>query len=182
MESVTELPTEACTACQRLAEVLYRRHGDHICGGCEAVFEVAELLYRVGVTDEDEIIGTLAYASRYGERALVMPDDFAAKHPRFDVTRRIEGVPILRPKRVAVRVERYPGYKLPKLVRIEVLSKFATRKEISELYREVLQREALPVFKGSFGSVSWVHWPKRLIVNVGPGEHIEERLLDQLVG
>jgi len=141
------------------------------------VFALAKLLYRDGASDEAEIIATLAYAARYGEYALVMSDDFAARHTRFDIARRIKGVPILRPKRVAAQVVRYPGHKLPKLVRIEVLSKFATSEEISELYREILQREALPVFSGSPGNASWEYMYKRLVVNVGPREVIEETRL-----
>ncbi len=72
MESVSELPTEACTACQHSAKVFYPHHGDRICGGCKAVFAVAKLLYRDGASDEAEIMATLAYAARYCEHALAI--------------------------------------------------------------------------------------------------------------
>jgi hypothetical protein len=67
---------------------------------------------------------------------------------------------------------RYPGYNLPKQVRLEMLSKFAVPEQIADLYRQVLQRASLPVFGSSPGSISWEYQDMRLVVNVSPHNEI----------
>jgi hypothetical protein len=68
---------------------------------------------------------------------------------------------------------RHVGSKLPRLVRIEVLTKHARPPDVAALYRGTLEREALPVFKDSPGSISWEYRHARLVVSVGPREQIE---------
>jgi hypothetical protein len=179
MESVPDSPNlQTCKSCLQQTEALYDRRGDAICGSCKAVFAVAKVLYRSGVKDEAQIIATIAYAARHGEYTLKHHEGIADRYMRFDHIQTLKGVPFLRPKLAIPQVVRYRGHKLPKLVRLEVLSKFAVPAEIAELYRETLQRESLPVFTSSPGSVSWEYEDMRLVVNVGPYNEIHPSRLD----
>ena len=162
-----------CDSCYQQTELLYERHGDAICGSCKAVFTVAKVLYRSTVEDEAQIIATIAYAARNGEYTLKDQENIASRYRRFDHIRTLKGVPLLRPKPAIAQVVRYPGHNLPKQVRVEILSKFAVPEEIAELYRQTLQRESLPVFSSSPGSISWEYQDMRLVVNVGPYNEID---------
>ena len=106
--------------------MLYKRCGDAICESCRAVFAVAKVLYRSGVEDEAQIIATIAYAARNGEYTLKDQEKIASQYPRFDHVRTLKCVPLLRPKPAIAQVVRYPGYKLPKQVRLEILSKLSS--------------------------------------------------------
>jgi hypothetical protein len=173
MESVAESPKlQTCDSCRRQTEVLYERRGDAICGGCKAVFTIAKVLHRSGMKDEAQIIATMAYAARHGEHTLKHREGIGDRYRRFDHIQTVKGVPFLRPKSAITRVVRYPGHNLPKLVRLEVLSKFARPEEIAGLYHKTLQREVLPVFTSSPGSVSWEYKDMRLVVHVGPYNEI----------
>jgi hypothetical protein len=174
MEIVADPPNlQTCDSCHQQTELLYKRHADAICGSCKAVFAVAKLLYRNRVEDEAQIIATIAYAARNGEYTLRDQEGIASRYTRFDNVRTLKGMPFLRPKPAIAQVVRYPGHNLPKQVRLEILSKFAVPEEIAELYRRTLQRESLPVFTSSPGSVSWEYKVMRLVVNVGPYNEID---------
>jgi hypothetical protein len=57
---------DTCTACRRLATELVDEVGDRLCGRCRAVFRAARVLFKEDVTDEREIVPTLAFAAHAG--------------------------------------------------------------------------------------------------------------------
>jgi hypothetical protein len=175
---IEPVESKPCDSCRRQVEILYVRRGDAICGSCKAVFTVAKVLYRTGVEDEAQIIATIAYATRHGEYTLKDREGIVGRCTRFDHIQTRKGVPFLRPKLAIAQVVRYAGHSLPKQVRLEVLSKFATPEEITALYRETLQRESLPVATSSPGSISWEYQDMRLVVNVSPYNEIHPGRLD----
>jgi hypothetical protein len=75
---------------------------------CRAVFRAARALFKEGVTDEREIVPTLAFAAHAGARwALVneklpeyfrevWPDVFAQIYKGFKLTSVVDSVPMLR--------------------------------------------------------------------------------------
>ena len=143
------------------------------------MFAVAKVLYRSRVEDEAQIIATLAYAARHGEYTLSRKG-IANRYTRFDHIQTRKGVPFLRPKLAIAQVVRYPGHSLPMQVRLEILSKFAAAEEIAAMYHEILQKESLPVFTSSPGSVSWEDKDMRLVVNVSPHNEIRPHRLEDI--
>jgi hypothetical protein len=61
-----ELEAEVCTACRRFATELVDEVRDRLCGRCRAVFRAARALFKEGLTDEREIVPTLAFAASAG--------------------------------------------------------------------------------------------------------------------
>src|SRR5215213_8257488 len=119
MESVpgaAEAKLERCDCCQRLAETLRvyseetEQEGekpDRLCDSCAAVFWAAEVLLDSGTTDEAEIVSTLAFAARHGQRGRELSEGFERKYTRFELMRLVDGVPVLRVKRALAEVIRY---------------------------------------------------------------------------
>jgi hypothetical protein len=167
---------QTCDACRRQTEIRYYRRGDAICGRCKAVFAVAKVLYRSGAKDEAQIIATMAYAARHGENTLKHHESVADRYTRFDHIKTLKGVPFLRPKPAIAQVVRYQGHNLPKLVRLEILLKFAVPAEIAGLDHKTLQRESLPVFTTSPGSFPCDKLPTlrfRALLTEGGTEQLE---------
>jgi hypothetical protein len=144
------------------------------------------LLRKSNVTDEAEIIATLAFAAhskyeslRNEKNWVTFSRNFTKKYPSFELVRLVEDVPVIRLRKAVAEVGRYTGSELPRRVRLRILSKFADPDEVAELYRRILQQESLPVFPDSRGSVSWQYEDAHLVVDVGPREEIHFTRLKQ---
>jgi hypothetical protein len=145
----------------------------------------AEVLLESDAT-EAEIVPTLAIARRaevlrtirdLGQREHAARQ-LVERHPAFDLIEVLNGVPVLRMKPAFAEVTRYEGSSLAKGIRIRVLSRFAEPDAMAEVYRALCEREPLPVFRTSPGSLSWRFEDMHLIVDVGPREEIEATRLD----
>jgi hypothetical protein len=128
---------ETCNCCLYPAEDLDSDDGDQLCMTCKAVFWTAQVLSSSDVTDEAEVIPTLALAAHRARRAQPLSEHSARPYPHFELTRTVDDVPVLRLKSVFVEVARYPESGFAKLVQFKVLSKFAEPDKIAGLYREV---------------------------------------------
>src|SRR3712207_2024895 len=166
---------DRCDACGLLADSLVELEGDRLCDPCDAVFWTAQMLRKSDVTDEAEIIATLAFAAhstyeslRDEKNRVTFSRNFTHRYPSFELIRVVEDVPIIRLRKAVAEVVRYTGSELPRWVRLRILSKFADPDEVATRYRRVLQQENLPVFAGSRGSVSWQYEDAHLVGGVGP--------------
>jgi hypothetical protein len=177
---------ERCDACGLLADSLVELEGDRLCDRCDAVFWTAQMLRKSDVTDEAEIIATLAFAAHSKHEGLrdeknraMFSRTFSHRYPSFELVRFVEDVPVIRLRKAVAEIVRYTGSELPRRVRLRILSKFADPDEVATLYRRILQRENLPVFADSRGSVSWQYDDAHLVVDVGPREEIHFTRLNQ---
>ena len=123
-----------CDACTRPSTSLHNYAGDAICGACEALFTAANALFDNGVTDEVELIGTLAF-TRYAPDST---PEAANKYGRFEVVRVADGVPVLRLRKVAINVHYYEGSRIVRAVNVEVFSRYANPGEVSAVYEQTL--------------------------------------------
>jgi hypothetical protein len=169
---------ERCDACGLPSDSLGELEGDRLCVRCDAVFWTAQVLRKSDVTDEAEIIATLAFAAHSKYESLrdeknwvTFSRNFTQKYPSFELVRLVEDVPVIRLSKAVAEVVRYTGSELPRRVRLRILSKFADPDEVATLYWRVLVRENLPVFADSRGSVSFG--------DVGPREEIHFTRLKQ---
>jgi hypothetical protein len=177
---------EQCDACGLPSDSLDELEGDRLCDRCDAVFWVAQMLRKSDVTDEAEIIATLAFAAhsqyqnlRDERNRVTFSRNFVHKYPSFELVRFVEDVPVIRLRKTVAEVLRYAGSELPRRVRLRILSKFADPDEVGKLYRRVLQQENLPVFADSRGTLSWQYEDAHLVVDVGPREEIHYTRLKQ---
>ena len=83
---------ERCDSCNRFADTLQDLDGDRVCDKCDAVFWTAEMLTKTGVTDEAEIVASLAFAAhdryenlRDEEKQSAFSSDFAGRYPSFEL-------------------------------------------------------------------------------------------------
>ena len=147
---------ETCTACRRLATELVDEAGDRLCERCRAVFRAARALLKERVTDEMEIVPTLAFAAHAGARWAwvneklpeyfreVWPEAFAQTYKGFKLTGVVDGVPMLRQELAVVEVERYVGTELPRRIFIRAFSRSAKPEFIATLYEQTLLKEHIP--------------------------------------
>jgi len=147
---------ETCTACRRLATELVDEAGDRLCERCRAVFRAARALLKERVTDEMEIVPTLAFAAHAGARWAwvneklpeyfreVWPEAFAQTYKGFKLTEVVDGVPMLRQELAVVEVERYVGTELPRRIFIRAFSRSAKPEFIATLYEQTLLKEHIP--------------------------------------
>jgi hypothetical protein len=177
---------ERCDACGLPSDSLHELEGDRLCDRCDAVFWTAQVLRKSDVTDEAEIIATLAFAAlskyeslRDEKNRATFSRNFTYRYPSFELIRFVEDVPVIRLRKAVAEVGRYTGSELPRRVRLRILSKFADPDEVAELYQRILQQESLPVFPDSRGSVSWLYEDAHLVVDVGPLEEIHFTRLKQ---
>src|SRR5215208_4182689 len=82
----TAAEVKPCDACTRPSTSLHKYAGDAICEVCEALFTAANALFDNGITDEVEIIGTLAFAYYAPDSTL----EAANKYFRFEVVRVVD--------------------------------------------------------------------------------------------
>ena len=181
-----KMELERCDACGLAADSLSKLEGDRLCDRCDAVIWTAQMLRKSDVTDEDEIIATLAFAAhskyeslRDEKNRVTFSRNFTHKYPSFELVRFVENMPVIRVRKAVAEVVRYTGSELPRRVRLRILSKFADPDEVATLYQRALVRENLPVFTDSRGSVSWQYEDAHLVVDVGPREEVHFTRLRQ---
>lgn len=105
---------------------------------------------------------------------------FAAVYRRVEFVRLEDRVPVVRLRPAVVETLPYSGHALPRIVRVEVLSKFANPAGVAEFYRQAVVENGLPVFNRSPGTVSWDYRDGRLVLDVGPREQIESGRLPDM--
>jgi hypothetical protein len=178
---------DTCDACDLPSDSLVELEGDRVCDRCDAVFWTAQMLQKSDVTDEAEIIATLAFISqnkyenlRDEKNRVTFSQNFDQKYPSFELIRFVEDIPVIRLRKAVAEVVRYKGSKLPQRIRLRILSKFARQDEVKELYRRVLEQENLPIAPDSRGSVSFQYADGHLVVDVGPREDIHSTRLEGL--
>jgi hypothetical protein len=176
---------EKCSACWRLATQLVNEAGDGLCGRCTAVFSAARVLFKECVTDEREIVPTLAFAAHAGARWAavneklpeyfreVWPEVFAQTYKGFKLVRVVDGVPVLRQEPAVVEVERYAGTELPRRICIRAFFRSAKPEFIATLYEKTLLEEHIPYDRCkriSFPSTEVAD--AHLIIAVGPDREV----------
>jgi hypothetical protein len=181
-----KMELERCDACGLPSDSLGALEGDRLCDRCDAVFWAAQMLRKSDDADEEEIIATLAFAAHSKYESLrdektraTFSRSFSYRYSSFELVRFVEDVPVIRLRKAVAEVVRYTGSKLPRRVRLRILSKFADPDEVRNLYWRVLQQENLPVFPDSRGSVSWQYEDAHLVLDVGPREEIHFTRLKQ---
>ena len=102
------------------------------------------------------------------------------RYPTLDLAEVVHGVPVVRMKPAFVEVMRYDGGRLPKGVRLHVLSRFADPQALAGLYWDTCEREGLPRHSTSPGCLSWRVDRMHLVVDVGPREEIHPARVEQL--
>jgi hypothetical protein len=177
---------ERCDACGLPSDSLGELEGTGCAIGATPCFGRPQMLRKSDVTDEAEIIATLAFAAhskyeslRDEKNRVTFSRNFTPKYPSFELVRFVEDVPVIRLRKAVAEVVRYTGSELPRRVRLRILSKFADPDEVATLYQRILQQENLPVFADSRGSVSWQYEDAHLVVDVGPREEIHFTRLEQ---
>jgi hypothetical protein len=85
---------ERCDACGLPSDSLGELEGDRLCDRCDAVFWTAQMLQKSDVTDEAEIIATLAFISqnkyenlRDEKNRVTFSQNFDQKYPSFELIR-----------------------------------------------------------------------------------------------
>jgi hypothetical protein len=166
LEAAAEV--KPCDACTRPSTSLHKYAGDAICEVCEALFTAANALFDNGITDEVEIIGTLAFAYYAPDSTL----EAANKYFRFEVVRVVDGVPVLRLRRVAANVLYYEGSRIVRAVNVEVFSRHADPGEVSVLYEQTLAEHGIHYDKCSGGSIKWSTNDGYLTITVNPEQEL----------
>jgi hypothetical protein len=153
-----------CDACTHPSTSLRKYAGDAICEVCVALFTAANALFDNGVTDEAEIIGTLAF-TRYAPDST---PEAANKYGRFQVVRVVDGVPVLRLRKVAANVLHYEGSRIVRAVNLEVFSRHADPDEVSAMYEQTLAEHGIHHDQCSGGSFDWSTKDLYLTITVKP--------------
>ncbi len=185
MKSVTEfLPEESletCDACQTPAEGMTTHVGDRLCDGCKVLFLAAEILFEEQISEESEVIPTMASAWYPGSAEPSNEESWAPEYAKrltqfyrgLGLVGVVAGVPILRIEPTLVWPLRYGGIDLLKEVHIELFSQQANSKDIAEQYGLVLLQEGMPWENSTSGKTSWKFIVPHLLISVGLDEELE---------
>ena len=92
---------------------------------------------------------------------------FVQKYRRFELTRVVDGVPVLRLRPVVIDVIRYVGSTVPRKIRIEIFSRFAEADTIAELYKQTLVEENIHFDACTGGNITWDTEEAHLSILVG---------------
>ena len=122
---------ELCSACRRHASEVINEAGDGLCERCRAIFWAARVLFKKCITDEREIVPTLAFAAQAGAPWTLVNEElpenlaevFAEAYTGLELVRVVDGVPVLRQEPAVVEVERYVGTELPRRIWIRKFSR-----------------------------------------------------------
>jgi hypothetical protein len=121
---------------------------DHVCESCRTVLEAAWGLLKNKVSDENEIITTLALAAYAGqswtEAAHPSSEVFSQKYAGLEFSRDINGMPLFRMLPMWIEVVRYEGTEFAREVRIEVSSRVITAEKLATQYEQTLLKEHIP--------------------------------------
>jgi hypothetical protein len=134
----------------------------------EALFEAARVLLKEGISEEDRVFPTLAFANAIGEGYVDLvdgkdrlftaqqspqcweteADKFIQACPRFRPVDVVDGVLILERLPVSVKIIDFmhPEIVMPKAVTLEVIpsSRMAKPQHVASLYRKVLSAAGIP--------------------------------------
>jgi hypothetical protein len=120
---------ERCEACGLPSDSLVELEGDRVCDRCDTVFWTAQVLQKSDVTDEVQIITTLAFAAHNKYQNLrdeknrgTFSRTFSHKCPSFELIRFVEDVPVIRLSKAVAEVVRYTSSELPRRVQLRILS------------------------------------------------------------
>jgi hypothetical protein len=169
---VPEGPLETCDACQTPAEGMTTHVGDRLCDRCKALFLAAEILFEEQISEESEVIPTMASAWYRGRADSAIEESWALEYAKglaqfyrgLGLVGVVAGLPILRIEPTVVWPVRYDGIDLLKEIHIELISNQANSKDIAEQYRLVLRSSPYKASPQSRLSPSWssttpASWP-----------------------
>ena len=197
MESVASgsISQTACGGCLRPSDALTSSAGDRLCGRCKAVFLAAAVLLNEGVVAEDTLIPTLVFAKAAGgspgykaivrdgkppgglgivrlmEEAQGFPVGSVEEegYVGWEFLRVVRGVPLLRVLPLAAVPEMHPGTRLPKSVRIQVLSRRVETAEVRQEYERVLIEQGASWSHNNAGAISYAARNGFLEIEAGTG-------------
>lgn len=175
---VPEGPLETCDACQTPAEEMTAHVGDRLCDRCKALFLAAEILFEEQISEESEVIPTMASAWYRGRADSSNEESWALEYAKglaqfyrgLGLVGVVAGLPILRIEPTVVWPVRYDGIDLLKEIHIELISNQANSKDIAEQYRLVLLQEGMPSKSCTSGKTSWQFVVPNLLISVGLDE------------
>jgi hypothetical protein len=178
---VPEGPLETCDACQTPAEGMTTHVGDRLCDRCKALFLAAEILFEEQISEESEVIPTMASAWYRGRADSAIEESWALEYAKglaqfyrgLGLVGVVAGLPILRIEPTVVWPVRYDGIDLLKEIHIELISNQANSKDIAEQYRLVLLQEGMPSKSCTSGKTSWQFVVPHLLISVGLDEELE---------
>jgi hypothetical protein len=155
--------------------------GDQLCDRCIALFLAAQVLFEERISDESEVIPTMAFAWYAGSAEPSNEEAWAIEYAKrlarlyrgLGLVKVVAGAPILRIEPTVVWPVRYDGIDLLKEIRIELFSKEANSEDIVEQYKLVLLQEGMPWDSCTSAKVSWKFVLPHLLISVGLEEELE---------
>lgn len=152
----------------------------------EALFHAAQAIWRNGITDENKIMPTLAFAARSfelqnlqtlrGRIASATVDDaewadlqdtFRRAFSTCELVGVVDGVPLIYSRPFKVMAHTYPATGLIEKITIEVYRRSARGKAIGKWYDTLLSRHGVS-YEGREGGVGWQALPGCLQLVVQP--------------
>jgi hypothetical protein len=120
---VPEGPLETCDACQTPAEGLTTHVGDRLCDRCKALFLAAEILFEEQISEESEVIPTMASAWYRGRADSAIEESWALEYAKglaqfyrgLGLVGVVAGLPILRIEPTVVWPVRYDATEWPRM-------------------------------------------------------------------
>jgi hypothetical protein len=175
MASLSELSgSDLCDSCRQPAGELVNLAGGRLCEGCRVVLWTASILFDNDITDENEVVTTMAFAAYAaegwipaGNQSTEDLEELTRQYPYFELVKVVDDVPVLRLRPVVVNVVRYPGTEQPSKVLIEVLSEFVKPDTVAELYKQTLLEEQIHFHECGGGNVTWDSEKFLLSMSVG---------------
>src|SRR5215213_7650508 len=157
------------------------------------LFRAARVLFAYNVTEEEQIVPTLAFANRAsalrelqsvkGQFAKVGDSEERREEFLIDFYQRFRGlIPIaisnevllLRRVPMFLNAVRYPGTTVVKEIMIDVFMRSATTDEVAERYERCLVEEGLAYDESSQGTFGWRGLDACVAMTVGSGKELNE--------
>ncbi len=159
---------EVCDACTTPARELRRYAGDAICERCEGLFTAVHALFDNKITDEEEIVGTLAFV----QFAFHPTVETASNYRRLEVVKIVDEVPVMRLRKMAILVVAHERSDIARAVDIEVFSRHADPSEVSALYERTLMERGIHYDQCSGGAIAWSMRNACLTITVKPEKEL----------
>jgi hypothetical protein len=156
MESIADPSERPCDSCLSPSNDLVEMADDALCPNCTALFSAATVLFDNGITEENEVMPTLAAAC-----TLIRPNDLAVltrsdeAYPGLELVKVIDDIPVIRVLPMVIEPVKYPGTNLLKQVRIKVHSKWVKSAMVQRCYKELLQKEGVRWGENNRGVISY---------------------------
>ena len=157
------------------------------------LFKAARVLFAYNVTEEEQIVPTLAFANRAsalrelqsvkGQFAKVGDSEERREEFLIDFYQRFRGlipvavsneVLLLRRVPMFLNAVRYPGTTVVKEIRIDVFMRSVTTDEVAEHYERWLVEEGLAYDESSQGTFGWRGLDACVAMTVGSGKELNE--------